>query len=247
MFQFYNDFDGEFVDQSQDKEEYNGNLLYYQNEQYCFHTENPKLNTQVQVDRYQTLMSLDADTKNIPKTFGNNFKKFMEEKIQENEKYFQENPISKQLANFINKKKTSKSADYTIQDFRDIFHCLSTNYWFQFYVENVLFLDLINSNRINDAEIYIKFIEQYLAGAKDPLNFISNRPIKDKKQNFKIKKLNEKLGVVQQFEASFLPHIQEDIFNESSDVFQNDNQMNVIDISILNHKVKDDEFKDDND
>lgn len=103
-------------------------------------------------------MSGDADTKNIPKTFGNNFKKFMDDYLKNNKEVFKDE-ILKELNNFLNKKKASKSADYTIQDFREIFHCKEINYWFQFYVENGLYLDLINSNRVADPEKYITFIE----------------------------------------------------------------------------------------
>ncbi|CAD8076150.1 unnamed protein product [Paramecium sonneborni] len=161
-------------------------------------TENPKLNTQVQVDRYITLMELDSDTKNIPKTFGNNFKKFMDAQLEQYKDYFLKNPPPKELINFLNKKETGKQANYTIQDFRDIFHNQFSNTWFQFYIQNFSFLDLINSNRIEDPEKYIKFIEQYLAGAKDPLNFISSRPIKQSKQEKKVNKITLKLEQVQQ-------------------------------------------------
>ena len=33
-------------------------------------------------------MDYDADTKNIPKTFGNNFKKFMDNQIAKHKDYF---------------------------------------------------------------------------------------------------------------------------------------------------------------
>ncbi|CAD8064564.1 unnamed protein product [Paramecium sonneborni] len=165
-------------------------------------TDIPRLNTKVQVDRYKTLMEQDPDTKNIPKTFGNNFKKFMDNQLEIQKDYFTKNPLPKELIIFLNKKKTGKQANYTIQDFRDIFYDSISNKWFQFYIENFCFLDLITSNRIDDPEKYIKFIEQYLAGAKDPIHFISSRPLK--KQSKNEKKKNKRDAKLKQDE--FLDH-----------------------------------------
>ncbi|CAD8146169.1 unnamed protein product [Paramecium octaurelia] len=209
-----------FVDQQHQRDEYEESYQYLGIDQYCPHTEIPKLNTKVQVDRYNTLMEKDADTKNIPKTFGNNFKKFMDNQQEQRKEHFEKNPLPKEMHNFLNKKKTGKQADYTIQDFRELFHNKQSNAWFQFYIENFSFLDLVNSNRIDDPEKYIKFIEQYLAGARDPPNFISSRPIKNNKQEKKKQKREERIEVQSMQQQYHLPQIIE----EEQDQVQHQNQ-----------------------
>ncbi|CAD8145271.1 unnamed protein product [Paramecium pentaurelia] len=231
MFDYENE-DGGFVDQFQHREDQDDSFASLQNEQYCPRTEVPRLNTKVQVDRYNTLMEQDADTKNIPKTFGNNFKKFMDNQIQQKKDYFTKYPIPKEMTNFLNKKKTGKQADYTIQDFRELFLNKQSNVWFQFYIENFSFLDLVNSNRIDDPEKYIKFIEQYLAGAKDPLNFISSRPIKNNKQEKKKQKGEEKIIEVQQMQLYELPQMNEEeqdqIQHQPQNDYEDSNQLLII-------------------
>ncbi|CAK68865.1 unnamed protein product (macronuclear) [Paramecium tetraurelia] len=221
MFDEYNEDQG-FVDQPHQREEYEDSYLYRGIDQYCHLTEIPKLNTKVQVDRYNTLMEQDADTKNIPKTFGNNFKKFMDNQLQLSKDYFFKNPIPKEMVTFLNKKKTGKQADYTIQDFRELFQNKQSNAWFQFYIENFSFLDLVNSNRIDDPEKYIKFIEQYLAGARDPSNFISSRPIKNSKQEKKKQKREERIEVQSIHQGYVLPQIIEEEQDQAQHQHQND-------------------------
>ncbi|CAD8166265.1 unnamed protein product [Paramecium octaurelia] len=254
MLNFNNEKSEESVQQFQDGVDYEEDCYHLENEQeyqqqYHFHTQNPKLNTQVQVERYKTLMNQEPNTKNIPKTFGNNFKKFMEDQKKDNQEYFSKNPMQKELSNFINKKKTAKSADYTIQDFRDIFDCHQTNQWFQFYVENVLLLDLINSNRIEDPDIYIIFIEHYLAGARDPLNFISNRPIKSKKQDLKFKKQKEKQKAIQQIQLQNLQNDEQNLGIQNQQSDQENNQEIFNEFSIMNGQDYhiDKEFNDNSD
>ncbi|CAK81777.1 unnamed protein product (macronuclear) [Paramecium tetraurelia] len=252
MFNFNIELDEQNIEQNKDGLDYEESCEYIKEEysqQNHFRTQNPKLNTQVQVDRYQTLMNQEFNTKNIPKTFGNNFRKFMEDQKKENKEYFLMNPMQKELINFINKKQTSKSAQYTIQDFRDIFHCHQTNQWFQFYVENVLLLDLINSNRVEDPEQYVKFIEQYLAGARDPLNFISNRPIQDKKQNLKIKKDKEKQKEIQQIQVQNFQYVEQNVEVQNQQSDQENNQENFNEFQIMNNQayVSDKEFNDNSD
>jgi hypothetical protein len=53
-------------------------------------------------ERYYTLMHTEPDTKNVPKTLGNNFKKFME-KMRMLKKDLSKQP-PKEMDEFLNKK-----------------------------------------------------------------------------------------------------------------------------------------------
>ncbi|CAD8070182.1 unnamed protein product [Paramecium sonneborni] len=164
----------------------NNNITHYRTE---FKQEKP----QVTIQRFQTLMLNEANTKNIPKTFGNNFKKFMDNIILEDKGQINKSEIPQCLDQFLIKKSKGQQSSYILKDFKTLFSNEICSKWFQFYIENCAFLDLLHSNRIENVEEYILFIEQYLAGAQDPENFISNRQLKRKKEEIKIQKAERKL------------------------------------------------------
>ncbi|CAD8074732.1 unnamed protein product [Paramecium sonneborni] len=170
-------------------EQYSNKLIDNQNHyQTDFKQEQP----QITIQRFQTLMLNEANTKNIPKTFGNNFKKFMDNLISRNDDLIGRTQISQCMNVFLNKKSKGQQSNYILQDFKTLFSNKICSKWLQFYIENCAFLDLIHSPRIENVEEYILFIEQYLAGARDPDNFISNRQLKKKKEDIKKQMMKEK-------------------------------------------------------
>ncbi|CAD8058477.1 unnamed protein product [Paramecium primaurelia] len=147
------------------------------------------------IQRFQTLMLKETNTKNIPKTFGNNFKKFMDN-ILMNQVQQNGTPIPQNMEMFLNKKNKGQQSTYNLKDFKALFNNEACSKWFQFYIQHCAFLDLIQSNRIENIEEYILFIEQYLTGAQNPEYFIKNRQQK-KKEAAKQQKIQKKLDEMQ--------------------------------------------------
>ncbi|CAD8158507.1 unnamed protein product [Paramecium octaurelia] len=145
--------------------------------------------------RFYTLINKETNSKNIPKTFGNNFKKFMDNVSSMDGKQKTHPPFPLYMERFLNKKTKGKQSTYTLKDFKALFSNEICRKWFQFYMENCAFLDLIQSNRIENVDEYILAIEQYLVGAQDPDNFLSQRKLK-KKQAAKLQKISMKLDEV---------------------------------------------------
>ncbi|CAK77779.1 unnamed protein product (macronuclear) [Paramecium tetraurelia] len=156
-----------------------------------------KEQTKMPQQRFYTLINKETNSKNIPKTFGNNFKKFMDNVAIINRGQKSRPPFPQQMERFLNKKNKGKQSTYILKDFQALFSNEICRKWFQFYMENCAFLDLIQSNRIEDVEEFILAIEQYLLGAQDPDNFLLQRKQKHK-EAAKLQKIQMKLDEVKQ-------------------------------------------------
>lgn len=79
------------------------------------------------------------------------------------------------LVTFCQRRKGRKQGHYRIIDFVQLFNCPQSNEIFRAYATNILYVELVLSNRVLNPVEYISFIDHYIAGTFAPKKFVSNR------------------------------------------------------------------------
>ncbi|CAD8120022.1 unnamed protein product [Paramecium sonneborni] len=104
--------------------------------------------------------------KNFPKLIGNNFVKW----IKKQKKCQGVIGIQK----LIKQRKESKQANFKIKDLQELCSDEASKQVFQEFVLDELFLNLINSNKIEDSFSYVAGISNYYSAAQEPEKMKSN-------------------------------------------------------------------------